>query len=53
MKMQKGKMRGEGCDVEKVEATGDRLFWLKPGGDVYVPFGKEDYERVKEGGAKL
>jgi hypothetical protein len=26
---------------------------LKPGGDVYVPFGKEDYERVKEGGAKL
>jgi len=51
LKMQKGKMRGEGCDLAKIE--GDKMYWLKPGADSYVPFEMSDWEAVKAGDVKL
>jgi hypothetical protein len=53
MKMQKGKMRNEGCDVGKVEGEGDKLFWMRPEIDEYVRFRGEDWDKVREGGVKL
>lgn len=53
MKIQKGALRKEGCDVEQVEKKGDKLYWMPPGRDEYVPFKKADYEQVLSGKAKL
>jgi acyl-CoA synthetase (AMP-forming)/AMP-acid ligase II len=55
MKLQKGRLRAEGADVEKIAASSpqDRLFWLPPGRDVYVPYGKEEWESVKGGKVRL
>ncbi|KAF9636006.1 putative fatty acid transporter protein [Lasiodiplodia theobromae] len=53
LKMQKGRLKEEGMDVAKVEAAGDRLYWLPPGGDRYVRFKEEDYARIKNGEVKL
>lgn len=53
MKMQKGRLREEGMDVEKVEASGDRLYWLPPGEARYVQFKVEDAARIERGELKL
>ncbi|RFU27360.1 hypothetical protein B7463_g8986, partial [Scytalidium lignicola] len=53
MKMQKGTLRKEGCDVELVEKTGDKLYWIPPGSDEYVPFKKTDYEQIQAEKSRL
>ena len=52
MKIQKGRLKAEGVDPDKV-APSDRLFWLPPGGDGYVPFRKQDWQRLHNGRCKL
>lgn len=60
MKLQKGKMREEGVDPDKIaagaEQTGsgfDLMFWLPPGKSQYVPFERSDWEEMKAGRVKL
>ncbi|KAL4888157.1 hypothetical protein BDV59DRAFT_196700 [Aspergillus ambiguus] len=53
MKLQKGKLRQEGCDVEKAEASGDTMFWLPPNCTKYVPFTHEEYQKVHSGEIQL
>jgi len=58
MKMQKGKMRAEGVDLDKIQSGGageneDHIYWLAPGGDCYMPFGRQDWEDMKAGRIKL
>lgn len=45
MKMQKGRLKKEGVDPEKITG-GDKLYWLEPGSERYVPFGKEEWQRI-------
>lgn len=49
MKLQKGKLRAEGIDLDKIEASNrnDRMFWLPPGGTKYLPFGKKEWDELK------
>ena len=47
MKIQKGKLKKEGVDPEKVTGK-DRLYWLPPGSERYVPFGKDEWQGVVE-----
>ena len=53
LKMQKVKARSEGIDPEKVNPSGDRLYWLPPSGTKYVPFGEKDYAAFKAGQVRL
>ncbi|GAB1212154.1 hypothetical protein ATERTT37_001284 [Aspergillus terreus] len=53
MKLQKGKLRQEGCDVAKAEASGDTMYWLPPNATTYVPFTQEAYQKVKSGEIQL
>ncbi|KAF9893548.1 hypothetical protein FE257_010860 [Aspergillus nanangensis] len=53
MKLQKGKLRQEGCDVAMAEAAGDKMYWLPPNGLKYVPFTQEEYARLKSGEIRL
>lgn len=61
MKLQKGRLRGEGVDPEviakaakeKGEGQADRLFWLRPGSRVYEPFGEKEWLEVKAGKVRL
>jgi len=55
LKIQKGKLRQEGIDLDKVEAAGDKLFWLGGGNDGrrYVPFRRKDWEALKGGQVRL
>lgn len=50
-KQQKHLLREQGIEVAKVQATGDKLFWLK--GDKYMPFSDADLEGIKLGNVKL
>ena len=52
MKLQKGRLRGEGVDPGVVSG-GDRLFWLRPGAREYTPFGEGEWMEVKEGKVRL
>lgn len=45
MKIQKGRMKNEGVDPEKVTGE-DRLYWLPPGSERYVSFGKDEWQGV-------
>ncbi|KAF2403525.1 fatty-acyl-CoA synthase [Trichodelitschia bisporula] len=47
LKMQKGRLKREGVDPAVVGAAGDRLFWLPPGKDAYVPFGPAEWEALQ------
>lgn len=49
MKMQKGRLRAEGIDLDKIEARkeNDRLYWLPPGGSKYLPFERKEWEELK------
>ncbi|EEQ89281.1 hypothetical protein RJZ56_000611 [Blastomyces dermatitidis] len=55
MKLQKGKLRAEGVDLDKIKenGTGGRLFWLPPGGNAYTPFEADQWEALKAGRVKL
>lgn len=57
-KQNKVPLREEGADPEKLgtKVPGgekDRLWVLYPGSDRYVPFGKEEWEKIKAGTVKL
>lgn len=55
-KVQKGKLRAEGVDPEKISqgsSAQDKLFWLPPGGDSYVPFRKREWDELKGGRVNL
>jgi acyl-CoA synthetase (AMP-forming)/AMP-acid ligase II len=53
MKLQKGKLRQEGCDIEKAEASGDKLYWLPPNKANYVPFTREEFSKIQNGQIQL
>jgi acyl-CoA synthetase (AMP-forming)/AMP-acid ligase II len=46
LKIQKGRLKREGVDPELVTG-GDRVYWLPPGEDGYLPFGHKEWEDVK------
>ncbi|KAJ9604927.1 long-chain fatty acid transporter fat1 [Cladophialophora chaetospira] len=50
-KQQKHVLRQEGVDPAKVGE--ERIFYLRPNGDRYEPFGRAEWEAVKAGKAKL
>jgi acyl-CoA synthetase (AMP-forming)/AMP-acid ligase II len=52
LKIQKGRLKIEGVDPEKVSG-GDKMYWLPPGKEVYVPFERGDWERLGAGQVKL
>ena len=49
LKMQKGKLKKEGIDVDIINGNGDRIYWLPNDGRSYVLFGKKDYDELKSG----
>lgn len=53
LKIQKVRVRSEGADPEKVAPSGDKLFWLPPGGNKYLPFRQKDFAKLKTGEVKL
>lgn len=55
MKQQKTGLRDEGVDPGKVQSggSGDRLYWLKPGSQEYLPFGESEWNSLVAGGLKL
>lgn len=54
-KIQKGQAKREGANIDLIKETGskDKLFWLPPGGDSYVPYRAEDWEAIKNGKVQL
>jgi acyl-CoA synthetase (AMP-forming)/AMP-acid ligase II len=54
-KMQKGRLKADGIDWEKVSASSpeDMLFWLPPNSDCYVPYGRKEWESILSGAVKL
>jgi len=46
MKLQKGRLKGEGVDPEKMGGSGDAVFWLPMGESEYVRFRKTDWDRL-------
>ncbi len=54
-KIQKGQAKREGVDLDLIEAAGsqDRLYWLPPGSQSYVPYCRSDWEALKQGKVKL
>jgi acyl-CoA synthetase (AMP-forming)/AMP-acid ligase II len=52
-KQQKVALRDEGVDPAKVEAKGDLVFWLPPGGEAYQRFGAKEWSRLTSGELKL
>jgi acyl-CoA synthetase (AMP-forming)/AMP-acid ligase II len=60
MKMQKGRLRSEGIDLDLIEKTAkekgelaDTLYWLPPSGREYVPFRRKELQALKGGSARL
>jgi acyl-CoA synthetase (AMP-forming)/AMP-acid ligase II len=60
MKMQKGRLRTEGVEVEVIEENArakgepvDQMFWLPPGKREYVPFKMAELEQLRGGGVRL
>ncbi|KAI5924494.1 fatty-acyl-CoA synthase [Camillea tinctor] len=60
MKMQKGRLRAEGVDLDAIEkAAGekgekaDAMYWLPPGQSAYVPFTKKDLQELRGGRVRL
>jgi len=50
-KHQKHFFQQEGIDVEKIEASGDKMYWLR--GDVYEPFNLAQLKEIRGGQVKL
>lgn len=55
MKLQKGRLKTEGADLDKIEGSSpeDVMYWMPPGEDRYLPYGKADWERIQAGRVKL
>ncbi|KAI0599465.1 fatty-acyl-CoA synthase [Biscogniauxia sp. FL1348] len=61
MKMQKGRLRSEGIDLDAIEQAAkdkgeavDAMYWLPPGEkSAYVPFTKRDLQELKAGRVRL
>jgi len=53
LKMQKGRLKREGIDVETIEGFGDKMYWLLPDRKEYVPFTRSHYESLKAGKVRL
>ncbi|KAI4592650.1 hypothetical protein KJ359_010552 [Pestalotiopsis sp. 9143b] len=60
MKMQKGRLRSEGVDLDVIEKAAqekneavDALYWLPPNEKVYVPFRRKDLEQLRGGTVRL
>lgn len=54
-KIQKGKAKKEGVDLDLIEkgGSGDRVYWLPHDGKSYVPFRRKDWEALKGGELRL
>ena len=53
MKMQKGRLKKEGIDVDHIEGLGEVMYWLPPNGAKYQRFSKQDLESLRSGQVKL
>lgn len=60
MKMQKGRLRSEGIDLDAIEKNAkekqeavDTLYWLSPGAREYVPFRRKELQELRGGAVKL
>ena len=53
LKMQKGRLKREGIDVETIEGLGDKMYWLHPDRREYIPFTKMDQDSLKLGKVRL
>lgn len=56
-KQNKVQLRREGVDPDKIAngeaGRGDVMFWLPPGGDTYMPFGRQEWSSLVAGKTKL
>lgn len=52
LKIQKGRLKKEGVDPDKITGE-DKLYWLPPGSDRYLPFAKKDWEAILEKRVRL
>lgn len=52
LKIQKGRLKREGVDPDKITGS-DHLYWLPPNSDRYIPFGKKDWEAIKNKSVRL
>lgn len=54
-KMQKQKLRTEGINVSAIKesSSDDRMYWLPPGSQAYVPFTERDFDALKAGRVRL
>ena len=58
MKMQKGQLKQEGIDPDKIENSegegrGDKIYWMPSDGKSYVPFRRKDWEALQRGQVRL
>ncbi|KAI1379945.1 fatty acid transporter [Hypoxylon crocopeplum] len=60
MKVQKGRLRTEGIDLEAIEKAAkekgeeaDAVYWMPPGGRTYVPFNNKDLQELRSGKSRL
>jgi acyl-CoA synthetase (AMP-forming)/AMP-acid ligase II len=52
LKIQKGRLKREGVDLDLVTGE-DRIYWLPPTSDSYVPFERKDWEGIKRKTVRL
>lgn len=53
-KLQKQKLRSEGIELATIEASSDdKMYWLPPGSETYVPFAQKDLDDIKAGRVRL
>lgn len=52
LKIQKGRLKSEGVDPDKITGS-DRIYWLPPSSERYLPFGRKDWEAIKDRSVRL
>jgi acyl-CoA synthetase (AMP-forming)/AMP-acid ligase II len=52
MKIQKGRLKREGVDPDLVTGE-DKIYWLPPTSDAYLPLGKKDWKGIKSKNVRL
>jgi acyl-CoA synthetase (AMP-forming)/AMP-acid ligase II len=52
LKIQKGRLKREGVDPDLITGD-DKLYWLPPNSDRYVPFSRKDWEGIKSKSVRL
>ncbi|KAF2131713.1 long-chain fatty acid transporter-like protein [Dothidotthia symphoricarpi CBS 119687] len=52
LKIQKGRLKTEGVDPDKITGQ-DTMYWLPPSSDKYLPFGRKDWEGIKDKSVRL